>query len=65
MITIRHVTPESIFFFFTFVDGRKMMSFYHTLPKKKKVFSSIHPFTMEAHIGLIKVPDKASSLAHF
>lgn len=41
------------------------MSFYHTLPKKKKVFSSIHPFTMEAHIGLIKVPDKASSLAHF
>lgn len=45
------------------------MSFYHTLPKKiknkKKGFSSIHPFTIEAHIRLIKVPETASSLAHF
>lgn len=56
MITIGHVTPENIYIYILLfvVDGRKLMSFYHTLQKKKKVFSSIHPFTIEAHIRLIK-----------
>lgn len=33
-----------------------MSLFYDTLPKKKKVFSSIHPFTIEVHIRLTKAP---------
>lgn len=65
MVTIRHVTPEeSIFFLFVIenfrFDGRKLTSLlYHTTKKKKKVFSSIHPFTIEVHIRLIKAPIKA------
>lgn len=48
MITIGNVTPENIYiyiFLLFVVDGRKLMSFYHTLPKKKKKKFS-HPFTL-------------------